>query len=106
MSQALKFLLSISEVAVALGVSERKAHQLRHDPTFPLPIALGGSERCLRWRVAEIEAYATAHQPAKPQSEPIGLALARAARKARRPSTPLTSREMLAAGLNADCKAA
>lgn len=39
-----------------LGISERAFHELRKDPSFPKPVVL--SKRCVRWRVADLIAYA------------------------------------------------
>lgn len=76
-------LLPAPECARLLGIGERTFHELRNeDPTFPKPIALGGRARCLRWRVADLEAYTAQHPTAQRSGEPIGPATRRAAQGA------------------------
>lgn len=70
--QPSRLLLSILDVADALGVAERTAHKLRtNDPDFPKPIAL--SERCLRWRVSDLQAYIDAKPAVVAALEPVQL---------------------------------
>jgi predicted DNA-binding transcriptional regulator AlpA len=49
-----KLLADVHESASLIDVGERKFHELRKQPGFPAPVALG--QRCLRWRVAELQA--------------------------------------------------
>lgn len=64
-------LLSATESAEFLAVSERLFHQLRHLPDFPKSIAL--SRRCIRWRRDELTEYAKNLPRVGAQSEPAQL---------------------------------
>lgn len=62
-----------------IGCSERKLHQLRHEPWFPLAVELG--PRALRWnRIEVVEAIAKHAPRASVRPEPEQLAGAREAR--------------------------
>ena len=61
-------LISAPDAARLLGVSERSFHNLRHRPDFPRPITIG--TRCVRWRVADLEAFIEALPPANAVTEP------------------------------------
>jgi len=68
-------LLSASEAARLLGVSERKFHQLRHDPNFVPARVLGA--RCVRWYRPSLVAYAESLPNATVLPEPAHLAARR-----------------------------
>lgn len=67
----IRLLVSAAEAADILGVSERKFHELRHDPKFPAAVNLG--PRCNRWRVAELQSYVDSLEPVPLVSEPAHL---------------------------------
>ncbi|NUZ07647.1 helix-turn-helix transcriptional regulator [Piscinibacter koreensis] len=60
-------LLNDVQAALALGVSVRRFHTLRHEAWFPKPIVLG--PRLLRWPRAELEA-AVAAMPRQNEAKP------------------------------------
>lgn len=63
-------LLNFNELTQKLGVSERKARELLHEPWMPDPIELG--PRALRWVDAEVDEALAARAPrrADPAPEP------------------------------------
>jgi len=66
------------DAARALSISERKFHSLRRTPGFPQGISLG--ERCLRFRVADLEAWLQSQPTVATGPEPERIRLARDAR--------------------------
>jgi predicted DNA-binding transcriptional regulator AlpA len=52
----LSVLLTAPEAARLLGISERRFHELRREPSFPAAVLLGA--RCVRWHRDELAAYA------------------------------------------------
>lgn len=77
-----RILLTDIEAAAALGVSQRKFHELRAEPWMCRPIVLG--PRLLRWVRSELEA-AVQHMPrqAAPGNEPAQLLRGRIERQMR-----------------------
>jgi predicted DNA-binding transcriptional regulator AlpA len=55
-TQTSSFLVAAPEGARLLGVSERRFHDLRRQPSFPAAVVLGA--RCVRWHRDELGAYA------------------------------------------------
>ena len=87
----LRLLLTIHEVAAALGIGRRTAYLLRGRPGFPAPITL--CSRIVRYRASEVADYAarlaadvvTAPEPAKlTTGRAAWLALPKDERDARR----------------------
>lgn len=74
-SEIRPFLVSPTEAAALLGISERSFHSLRHAPWMPKPVQLGS--RIVRYRVTELEA-ALQNAPRFAQQEPLHLMKARA----------------------------
>ena len=72
-------LATVAEGAAIVGVGERKFQDLRKTPGFPEAIALG--PRCLRFRVADLEAWVASRPTVQQQREPIELALSRKRRQ-------------------------
>jgi len=72
-------LVDVFGAAELLGVGVRTIHKLRHDPTFPRPIAL--SARATRFRTAELAAWADGRPRIDGRAEPAELTLARNARR-------------------------
>jgi predicted DNA-binding transcriptional regulator AlpA len=66
------FLVSATDGARLLGVSERTFHELRHRPDFPQARQLG--PRCIRYSVEELKVWASALPRQGPQPEPLSLA--------------------------------
>lgn len=66
-------LLNFNELRGKLGVSERKARELIHEPWMPDPIELG--PRALRWVDAEVDEALAARAPrrAEPAAEPANM---------------------------------
>jgi hypothetical protein len=70
----MKLLVSAAEAADILGVSERKFHELRHDPKFAATVkTVNLGPRCNRFRVADLQAYVDSLEPVPPVSEPAHL---------------------------------
>ena len=66
--------LSASQAAQFLNISERRFHQLRHDPAFPKARAVGTRNR---WVTEELLAYLKALPPAQELAEPVQLGRSR-----------------------------
>lgn len=67
-----KLLLSIDEVAAALGVGRRTAYTLRtDDPAFPRPVPLAA--RVVKYRAADVLAYVERLTSRAPTVEPDQL---------------------------------
>jgi predicted DNA-binding transcriptional regulator AlpA len=49
-------LVSATQAAHLLGISERRFHELRREPGFPSAVLLG--VRCVRWHRDELAEYA------------------------------------------------
>jgi predicted DNA-binding transcriptional regulator AlpA len=64
-------LLTSDEAARLLGISKRTFHNLRHADGFPKPLVL--SERIVRWRAKDIEAFIAALRPSESCQEPDQL---------------------------------
>lgn len=63
-SQNEQLLLSVSESAALLGVSQSRIYRLlAGDPSFPRPIRLLGPRSWPRWRRADLEAWVVSLQP-------------------------------------------
>jgi predicted DNA-binding transcriptional regulator AlpA len=77
MANTKQLLLNFKQVCEALGVSERKGHQLRNEPWFPLGIVLGPQSR--RWHYDEISEAARRLAPREHvhRQEPANFAQAR-----------------------------
>lgn len=63
--------------ASLLDISERKFHELRKREDFPRPVVLGA--RVVRWRVAELMAWAASLPAESSRPEPEQLRRARTA---------------------------
>lgn len=74
--------LSAAQAAQFLNVSERRFHQLRHDPAFPKARAIGTR---IRWVADELVAYLKALPPAQKRAEPDQLKHSRKVRLAPKP---------------------
>lgn len=69
---ATTILVSVTDAADLLGVSERTIHELRRRPDFPKPVELG--RRCVRWHLEELRAWATELPRQQILEEPSQLA--------------------------------
>ena len=67
----LPVLLSASQAAQLLGISERKYHELRHEPDFPAAVLLGA--RFVRWHRDELTTYARSLRRVALLPEPMHL---------------------------------
>jgi predicted DNA-binding transcriptional regulator AlpA len=73
-------LISASQAARIIGISERTLHNFRKRDDFPKPIVLG--PRTVRWRHQEIEVWiASLPAETQPRSEPERLCSSRSVRK-------------------------
>lgn len=62
---------SNSNVASRYGVHRSTLYRwLRDDPTFPRPVMLSGG--CVRWRIAELEAWEKAKAKTTARASPSG----------------------------------
>lgn len=67
-----RILVSAAEGAEVLGISERLFHELRHRPDFPKAVEL--TSRCRRFRLEELQAWASGLPAHGPSPEPRALA--------------------------------
>ena len=71
-------LLSVTQAAAAMGVSERQFHLMRAAGIVCAPIELG--PRCLRWSRADLAESIATLPRTNPKPEPLQLAKRRAAK--------------------------
>ena len=55
--------LTPGELAARLKISKRHLWRLRDCGALPMPVRIGGAERCWRWRSSEIDLWIRAGMP-------------------------------------------